>query len=250
MIQIVLLQNVQSYNELNQIHPFLHSLEKESKVCSSTYCEIIKSFFALLVKYKNSLSTQMIHKNYYNFSYSINDLNFIMSIGVLHYCLKVQNSKEINNSLLAVIFEHLGDKIVSQIQLYSLLTNLIADDFDNVLKSEILKKVHPQFEQGFYSAEYINELMYCISTAFYTINENQIQELTNIRLSDYLIYPNLLDIIICFLKVAKKKNHVYSLKKRITDDSRLLERCNQIKEMSLKDDIEYEEFLKSLTKID
>ncbi|CAD8203667.1 unnamed protein product [Paramecium octaurelia] len=274
-----------NYYDFNQIHPLLHRLQNDSKVDTQMYCEIIEGFFAFLIKCTNQLSLQddsqkqlqfllfnkLFEFQYVNWSVSLlfkykNQKKLVQVIFSLLLNLSQGDcgKKLISQGVLTAINEHLSDKSVYQDRLYSILTNLIVDDFDSVMKSGILKKVHSQFEQGFYSADYINELMYCVSNAFYTASESQILELIKLRLADCLVLyisqqpMELLDLELCsaifsaihsvFVKQPQKS--VYSLKKKLRNDSIFLARSSQIYDISQKEDKEYEEMVKYLSKND
>ncbi|CAD8105916.1 unnamed protein product [Paramecium sonneborni] len=274
-----------SYNEFNQIHPLLHRLQNEFKVDSSKYCEIIEGFFAFLVKCTNSSNNQNESQNYQqlqlfnklfefqyvNWSVSLlfkykNQKNIVTVIYQFLHNLSLESCGKnlISQGVLTAIFEHLSDQIASQKQLYTILTNLIVDDLESVLKSGIFKKVHSHFEQGFPSADYINELMYSITNSFYIANENQIIELIQLGLADCLVLyisqqpMELLNIELCsaifqaihsvFLKQPQRSIH--SLKNKLKQDSKFLGRSSQIYEISKNDDQEYEEMWKYLTQMD
>ncbi|CAD8110570.1 unnamed protein product [Paramecium sonneborni] len=281
MFRVLSQLNEVSYYEFNQIHPLLHRLQNESQVDSSIYCEIIEGFFAFLIQCTNSSNKQddtqklqqfqlfnkLFEFQYVNWSVSLllkykNQKNLVKNIYSFLNNLSFGDcaKKLISQGVLTIIIEHLQDKVVQQNQLYSLLANIIFDDLESVLKSGIFKKIYSHFEKGFPNADYINDLIHSISNAFYTANESQILELIKLRLSDCLIlyiseYPlELLDQELCnsifqainIVFVQQPPKSIYSLKRKIKNDSKFLGRSNKIYEKGNKEDKEYEEMMELL----
>ncbi|CAK88543.1 unnamed protein product (macronuclear) [Paramecium tetraurelia] len=249
------------YHEYNLIHPILHKLQNSSNVQQSQYVEVMEYFFQFLANCSSNYDPQIIQQvqlfeKFLEFQYvrwSVDllfkyDKNYNLVCNIYQFLnnlsLAACGSSMIDQGILSVIQVHLNEKSVPQILIYSLLTNLIVDDLTSILQCGILIRIPAMFRLGFPNSDYIPELIYCITAAFSKADENQIQDLTKIQLTDCLVTyvadlpQELLDLELCqkifrilqsiiHLQNQESQEDNYELEK-LKNNTMFIMRCNHI----------------------
>ncbi|CAD8097443.1 unnamed protein product [Paramecium sonneborni] len=249
------------YQEYNLIHPILHKLQNTSNIEQEHYVEIMEYFFSFLSNCSSNYDPLIIQQvelfeKFLEFQYVRWSVDLLFKYDK-HYNLVCNIYQFLNNlsqgtfgqsmidqGILSVLQVHLNEKSAPQILIYSLITNLIVDDFTSIFQCGILIRIPAIFNQGFPTQDYISELLYCITAAFSKADEDYIKQLNRLKLIDCLItyftdFPQeFLDLDLCqkiiriLLNTIEFQNqeseHDYDYLEVLKNNTIFIMRCNYL----------------------